>query len=58
MASTHLAHLGTMELKRVAAMVGVMESAVNVAGFTPDMLKAEGSNGELRRSYIWLKGGA
>ena len=47
MASTRLTSLGAPELRRVAAMVGVMESAVNVAGYTPEMLRVEGSTGEL-----------
>lgn len=46
MASSRLRHVGAPELRRAAAMVVVMECAVDIAGCTPDMMRVEGSNGE------------
>ena len=48
MASACLGHMGAPELRRAAAMIGVMECAVDVAGCAPNMLREEGSSGEWR----------
>ena len=54
MASSRLRHVGAPELRRAAAMVVVMECAVDIAGCTPDMMRVEGSNASIPPpSIVW-----
>ncbi len=53
MGSVRPSSLGRLEVRRVAAMLAVVEAAINVGGVTKEMLRKDGEEGEALETKFW-----